>query len=123
MRRPSPSFWRRLVGLLSPSRAAWWDDNVGAWAHHDPMLDASGAGLGTPALRRASLNNHDLPVLHAALFAAIRKRSSAVNRPEIKLMRRGRGGTDATEVLDHPALKALRRVNDSMTAGQGFCLM
>lgn len=121
-RRPNPTFWRRLVGLFRPSRAAWWDDNVGAWGHHDPMLDAAGAGLSTPQLRRAGMNNHDLQVLYAALFAAIRKRASAVNRPKIKFMRR-RVGQEAVQVERHPALSALRRVNESMTAAQGFGLI
>ncbi len=115
-----PGFWKRL---RLATRAAWWDDNVGAFAHHDPMMDSGAAGLGTSQLRRSAMTNHDLQVLYSALFAVIRKRSTAVNRPVIRLMRRGRAGGAATEVNDHPALKALRRVNESMTAGQGFGLI
>jgi HK97 family phage portal protein len=123
-----------MGGVLRPSllRAAWWDDNVGAFAHHDPTMDATGSDLMTPQLRRQAWSHADLMVLYSSVFAAVRKRATSVTKPDIQLLRARSVGDEEPELIGtiqqsptgtHPALDALKRVNGSLTFKQGFGLI
>ena len=74
--------------------------------------------------RRVNRDNTDVVATYAAVFAAIRWREQAITRPQIVLQQRQggkwveRGTTDSP--LEHPALAALTRVNESTTYKQGF---
>ncbi|MCH7719259.1 MAG: phage portal protein, partial [Chloroflexi bacterium] len=125
-----PSIWRRMGGVFRPStlepnpdaRAAWWDDNTGAWDHHDPKLSAF-LDQQTPQLRRAARTDADIMALYGSVFAAIRRRQSAVIKPEIVLFRKGRAGNEPEVIEEHEALDALHRINESLTFSQGFGLI
>ena len=103
-------------------RAAWWDDNTGAWDHHDPKLSAL-LDQQTPQLRRTARTDADIMAMYGAVFAAIRRRQSAVIKPEIVLFRKGRAGKEPEVIEEHEALTALKRVNESLTFSQGFGLI
>ena len=66
------------------------------------------------AARRSRRSNADMVAVLDSVYAAIRLRARAVQRPEIRMMR------GDVELDTHPALDALRRVNASMTSRQGF---
>ena len=104
------------------SRAAWWDDNTGVWDHHDPKM-APFLDQGTPQLRRSARSDADIMAMYGAVFAAVRRRQSAVIKPEIVLFRKGRAGKEPEVIEEHEALTALKRVNESLTFAQGFGLI
>ena len=108
--KPKP-FWRRLIP--SRSRAI---DVYGGEARNDLLEE----GLTAPT-RRHFRSDADMVSLYGAVYAAIRRRSRAIIRPEVVLLR-GRDEAE-TRVTEHPALKALHRINESLTFGQGFGLI
>ena len=106
---------RNALATLRPQRAIWVDDNG---VMQRPDLTEPGNAL----LRRAARSNADLVAIFGAVFAAVRKRSQAAAKAELVLVRKNRGG-ETVEITDHPALDALRRVNESLTYKQGFGLI
>ena len=109
-----PPFWRRIL-RRTPERAAWQEDN--GWQHHD-LLSSQ---LATPEARRLFRSNADMQAVYGAVFAAIRKRVRAINKPRFGLMRQA--GNDVIEVTNHPALEAMARMNGQLTWGQGLGLI
>src|SRR3990167_11142128 len=104
-----PSLWRRLFrwdDAVATERAAWFES--GEWQHHD-LLSSQPA---PPELRRLYRTNADLTACYGAVYAAIRKRVRAVAKPRFGLMRQS--GKDVIEVLDHPALVALDRMDGQL---------
>lgn len=76
----------------------------------------------TPEARRMARRNIDMPAIAGAVFAAIRKRTTALVKPEMVLqIKRGQEWVDEPD--DHPALVALREVNEGLTFKQGFGLI
>ena len=110
---PLPSFWRRTLAALrgaylgAPARAL---DLYGGERPYDLLSSV----LQSPEARRMARTNADMPAVYGAVYAAIRKRSRMVTRIRIALLD-GAGN----EIERHPALDALKRVNESMTERQG----
>lgn len=73
-------------------------------------------------IRRMFTTNADLTARYGAVYAATRKRSQMAAKAELRLMVKSRGG-EPVDVLVHPALDALHRVNESLTYKQGFALI
>jgi len=78
--------------------------------------------LSTPQARRFTRRDIDLVAIYGAVYAAIRKRSLAITKPELVLLRHV-GDKALEEPKDHPALAALYRVNESLTYHQGVGLI
>src|SRR3990167_5500937 len=108
-----PPFWRRLNPFSRPA-----DDGRRAIdLYGGERTDLLEEAISTPEARRLFRSNADIVALYWAVFAAIRRRARAVAKPRIVLLR----GED--EIESHPALDALRRVNQSLTASQGRSLI
>src|SRR3990167_3629995 len=103
---------RNAVTALRPTQRAIWVDDNGMMQRPDITIG------GTPAARRANRTDADVSVTYSAVFAAVRKRSQMASKARFHLMRRG--GKETVEVTSHPALDALARVNESLTAKQGI---
>lgn len=129
---PARPWWRGLFDFRPASvapldapladeanRRALWTDDGGGIATNDLLALAEGE---TPAARRAARSDTERATLLGAVYSAIRWRSQSVTKPELVLMRRFRSGR-TVEVQDHPALRALRRVNAGLTFSQGFGLI
>lgn len=113
---PKRAWWRRLIPWSDgKERAAWQDE--GLWHHHDIL----GSALTTPEARRWLTTNADMAAAYGAVYAAVRRRSRAITKPRIALIRRR--GADAVEIEDHPIFDALYRINESLTFRQGFGLI
>src|SRR3990167_7477269 len=108
-----PPFWRRLNPFSRPA-----DDGRRAIdLYGGERTDLLEEAISPPEARRLFRSNADIVALYGAVFAAVRRRARAVAKPRIVLLR----GED--EVESHPALDALRRVNESLTRSQGFSLI
>ena len=109
-----PPFWRRTMTALrgaylgAPSRAF---DLYGGESRPYDLLES---GLQTPEARRAVRSNADMSAVYGAVFAAIRRRTRMITRIRIALI-----DAAGNEIEQHPALDALRRVNESLTERQG----
>ena len=90
-------------------RAAWVED--GEWMHHN-MIPAEGS---TPEMRRSLRTNQDLLTLSTAIYAAIRRRSRAVQRPVVKLVRELPDGTEEDLPVGHPAWRLFKKVTPTLT--------
>ena len=108
-----PTIWQRINPFNRPQRAI---DLYGG--ERNDLLSEQ---VGTPEARRMLRRNEDIIALYGAVFAAIRRRSRAVAKPSICLVRKQ--GGEEVEVEDHPALLAINRVNESLTRSQGFGLI
>jgi HK97 family phage portal protein len=107
-----PTFWQRI----NPFRRQRSIDYYGG--ERNDLLSET---LSTPEARRLFRSNSDIVAIYGAVFAAIRRRARAVAKPRIVLVR-DQGGEEV-EVDEHPALDALKRVNESLTQRQGFGLI
>ena len=109
-----PPFWRRTLTALrgayfgAPRRAF---DLYGGESRPYDLLESA---LQTPEARRSVRTNADMSAVYGAVFAAIRRRTRMVTRIRIALI-----DAAGNEVERHPALDALRRVNESLTERQG----
>ena len=103
-----------LAALRPPQRALWPND--------DGTINRPwGEDLPTALQRRRSRTNGDISATYSSVFAAVRKRSQMAAKATLHLMRKQ--GSEAVEIDSHPALDALARVNESLTAKQGFGLI
>src|SRR3989304_1687175 len=109
-----PPFWQRLNPFSRPMT----DDGRRAIdLYGGERTDLLEEAISPPEARRLFRSNADVVALYGAVFAAIRRRARAVAKPRIALLR----GED--EIESPPALDALRRVNQSLTASQGRSLI
>src|SRR3990167_10197322 len=92
-----PTIWQRINPFNRPQRAI---DLYGG--ERNDLLSEQ---VGTPEARRMLRRNEDIIALYGAVFAAIRRRSRAVAKPSICLVRKQ--GGEEVEVEDHPALRAI----------------
>jgi HK97 family phage portal protein len=106
-----PPFWQRINPFRRENRRAI--DLYGG-----ERVDLLSEQMSTAESRRLFRNDADMVAIYGAVYAAIRMRTRAVVKPTIHLMRRR--GQEEDEVEEHPALDAFRRVNESLTFGQGF---
>lgn len=113
--RARPTFWQRLNPFRRGAQRAI--DLYGGEQRHDLLSEE----LSTAEARRLFRRDADMVAIYGAVYAAIRRRMRAARRPHIVLLRTR--GEDEEEVTDHPALRALRRVNESLTFGQGVGLI
>src|SRR3990167_2707786 len=109
-----PGLWQRLNPF---SRPVADDGRRAIDLYGGERTDLLEEAISTPEARRLFRSNADIVALYWAVFAAIRRRARAVAKPRIVLLR----GED--EIESHPALDALRRVNQSLTASQGRSLI
>ena len=72
--------------------------------------------------RRAARTDQDVVAVYGAVYAAIRRRSVAITKPRLALVRR-RGDKLVEEPDDHPIIQPLHEVNESLTMRQGFGLI
>ena len=79
--------------------------------HHN-MIPAEGS---TPEMRRSLRTNQDLLTLSTAIYAAIRRRSRAVQRPVVKLVRELPDGTEEDLPVGHPAWRLFKKVTPTLT--------
>lgn len=87
-----------------------------------PRFEDRSEEMSTPEARRLFRRNIDMVAIYGAVYAAIRKRTAAISKPEMVLLRKV--GKDFVEQPDdHPALQALYRVNEGLTFRQGFGLI
>lgn len=101
----------------APQRAIWPED-LTSGAHIDLLAQFEGVSA---SFRRANRTPADLASISSSVYSAIKRRVNAVNRCKLTMVRRV--GDDVEEVLDHPALTAIRRVNSGLTFKQGWGLI
>jgi len=87
-----------------------------------PRFEDRSEEMTTPEARRLFRRDIDMVAVYGAVYAAIRKRTAAISKPEMVLLRK-RGADFIEEPDDHPALQALYRVNEGLTFRQGFGLI
>ena len=103
---------RNAMTALRPTQRAIWVDDNGLIQRSDITIG------GTPQSRRVNRTNADVSTTYSAVFAAVRKRSQMASKATFHLMRKN-GSAEPIEVMAHPALDALARVNESLTQKQG----
>lgn len=111
-----PPLWRRVLRTVPTSRALDISE-IGSFGSRMDELEGSSARQ-----RRMWRTDADMVAVHGAVFAAIRRRTRMVTRVGIALVREVAAG-EVVEIDQHPALDALHRINDSLTARQGFGLI
>ncbi len=87
-------------------------------------VDLLGQQRSSALSRRLQRSNSEIAAGYAAVFAAVRWREQAITRPQIVLQQRSGGEWESVGTLDdpvtHPALEAIRRVNETTTTKQGL---
>lgn len=112
-----PALRNAIATLRRPAQRSVWVDDAGNYTPLSELYEGR-----TAQQRRLERSNADLVAIYGAVFAAVRKRSQAAAKGQLVLLRRVRGG-EPEEITDHPALDALARVNEALTAKQGLALI
>lgn len=112
LRRAARAMGQAYGVIPVEQRSVWFDETAG-WQRNDILT--------TPESRRAWRTNADLSVIYGAVFAAIRRRVRMQTQLRFALIRKV--GTKEVEIAAHPAIDALSRVNESLTARQGIGLI
>jgi HK97 family phage portal protein len=108
-----------LVGSRPPRRVLHLNEESNELEHHG--IDLLGQRYETGEQRREQRTAMQITTSYAAVWAAVRWREQAIGKPLIHAQRRV--GTEWEELKSHPALDALHRVNDTLTAAQGLGLI
>ncbi|MDP3911108.1 MAG: phage portal protein [Gemmatimonadales bacterium] len=99
-----------------------WPNDKGELEHHG--VDLLGQSRSSALGRRRQRSNHAIVSSSAAVFAAVRWREQAITRPALVLLQSRGGEWDEVGTLHdpnaHPALAAMRRINEATTTKQGI---
>ncbi len=118
-------FWSRLNPFYRNTPNTETEDRERAWAYESGRIDLTKlllADSGNALSRRFGRSNADIAATSSAVYSAIRKRSVSITKPNIKIVRDMQNG-EVLELTQHPALKALRRMNSGLTFKQGISLI
>lgn len=105
---------RKALGAIRAQRAVSLSEDGTLWKDWSEDLP-------TARQRRAYRTAADISATYSSVFAAVRKRSQMAAKATLHLMRGS--GKDAVEIEQHPALDALRRINETLTAKQGQAII